>query len=256
MAKCKVIAHRGANKVAPQNTIPAFEKALEIGCDGFETDIHLTLDGFPVICHNYSINDTSTGEGDIRKLSLEELRKYDFGSYFHDKFKGTQIPKLEEFLTLTKNSDIEIMNIEIKPPLDGNYTIVEKTINMVKEYGLFDRLIISSFSSKVLIECKRVDPECKTGLLYSPERPITNKKMLFSYLKYAKELKVDYLHPHHLLVTKKYVETLHANGNKVNVWTVNKPELAQKLLGWGVDGLITDLPQMANDIIERFESSN
>ncbi len=253
MAKCKVIAHRGANKVAPQNTIPAFEKALEIGCDGFETDIHLTLDGYPVVCHNYSIDDTSTGEGDIRKITLEEIRKYDFGSYFHDKFKGTKIPTLEEFLALTKNSDIEIMNIEIKPPLDGNFTIVEKTINMVKEYGLFDRLLISSFSSKVLIECKRVDPECKTGLLYSPERPITYKKMLFSYLKYAKELKVDYLHPHYFLVTKKYVEKLHANGIKVNVWTVNKPELAQKLLSWGVDGLITDLPQMANDVIKRFE---
>lgn len=253
MSKCKVISHRGANRVAPQNTIPAFEKSLEIGCDGFETDIHLSKDRIPVVCHNYSINDTSTGSGDIRKMTLNELRQFDFGSYFHDKFKGTKIPTLEEFLTLCENADIEIMNIEIKPPLDGDYSIVAKTIEAVKEHGLFDKLLISSFSSKVLIECKNVDSDCKTGFLYSPERPVTYRKMLFNYVKYAKEIKADYLHPHYALVTKRYVEKLHENGIKVNVWTVNKPEIAQKLLKCGVDGLITDLPKMANDIISRFE---
>ena len=93
MAKCKVISHRGANRVAPQNTIPAFKKSLEIGCDGFETDIHLTVDGHPVICHNYTIDETSNGSGEVKSKTLEELRSYDFGSYFSDELAQAQTSK-------------------------------------------------------------------------------------------------------------------------------------------------------------------
>lgn len=253
MAKCKVISHRGANKEAPQNTLPAFKKSIEIGVDGFETDIHITADGVPVICHNYTIDETSDGQGNIKDMTLEQLRSHDFGSYFHEKFKGTTLPTLEEFLSLCESADIEIMNIEIKPPLDGNMEIVGKTIDAVKQHGLFEKLLISSFDPNVLIECKKIDSNCKTGYLYAPNKAHFYKKTLFGYVKFAKELKVDYMHPHYFAVTKKYVNDLHKNGIKVNVWTVNKPETAEKLLKFGVDGLITDVPQMVNALIERFD---
>ncbi len=93
----KIIAHRGANKVAPQNTMPAFIKAKEMGAHGFENDVHYTKDGYIVICHNYSIDETSDGSGLILDMTLEELRKYDFGSYFSPAFAGTRIPTLDEF---------------------------------------------------------------------------------------------------------------------------------------------------------------
>lgn len=253
MAKCKVISHRGANKEAPQNTIPAFKRSLEIGCNGFETDIHLTDDGYPVICHNYTIDETSNGKGEVRTIKLDELRSYDFGSYFDEKFKGTQLPLLDEFLEVSKDEQVEIMNIEIKPPLDGNMDIVKKTIDAVKEKGLFDKLLISSFSPEVLVECKRIEPKCKTGFLYAPNKVFFYKKMLFGYVKFAKSINADYLHPHYLSVTKHYVKKLHKNGIKVNVWTVNKPETAEKLLKFGVDGLITDLPAMANELVEKYD---
>lgn len=252
MAKCKVISHRGANKEAPQNTIPAFKRSLEIGCDGFETDIHLTSDGYPVICHNYTIDETSTGNGEVRSKTLQELRTYDFGSYFDKKFRGTQLPLLDEFLDVSDDEQVEIMNIEIKPPLDGNLEIVKKTIDAVKEKGLFDKLLISSFSPEVLVECKRIEPKCKTGLLYAPNKLFYLKKMLFGYVKFAKSINADYLHPHFFAVTKHYVKKLHKNGIKVNVWTVNKPEIAEKLLKYGVDGLITDLPAMANELVAKY----
>lgn len=253
MAKCKVISHRGANKEAPQNTIPAFKKSIEIGVDGFETDIHLTSDGVPVVCHNYTIDETSNGQGEIKSMTLEQLRTYDFGSYFHEKFKNTQLPTLEEFLDLCENADIEIMNIEIKPPLDGNMEIVKKTIDAVKAHGLFDKLLISSFDANVLIECKNVDSKCKTGFLYAPNKSHFYTTMLFGYVKFAKKIKADYLHPHYYTVTKRYVDRLHKNGIKVNVWTVNKPETVNKLLKYGVDGLITDVPKTVNALVERFE---
>ena len=125
MSVCKVISHRGANKQAPQNTIPAFEKSIEIGVDGFETDVHMSRDGVPVICHNYTIDETSNGIGAISDMTLEQLRSYDFGSYFHDEFRGTKLPTLDEFLILCETADIEIMNIELKTPLSGEKGIVK-----------------------------------------------------------------------------------------------------------------------------------
>lgn len=253
MSKCKVISHRGANREAPQNTLPAFKKSIEIGVDGFETDIHLTADGVPVICHNYTIDETSDGHGNVKEMTFEQLRTHDFGSYFHEKFKGTTLPSLEEFLSLCETADIEIMNIEIKPPLDGNMEIVAKTIDAVKAHGLFDKLLISSFDANVLVECKNVDPKCKTGYLYAPNKAHFYTNMIFGYVEYAKKIKADYLHPHFISVTKQYVKKLHKNGIKVNVWTVNKPETVKKLLEMGVDGIITDVPQMVNALVARFE---
>lgn len=254
MVDCKVISHRGANKEAPQNTIPAFKKSIEIGVDGFETDIHLTSDGIPVICHNYTIDETSDGQGNVKDKTLEELRTHDFGSYFHEKFKGTTLPTLEEFLALCETADIEIMNIEIKPPLDGNMEIVEKTINAVKAHGLFGKLLISSFDPNVLVECKRIDPDCKTGFLYAPNKLFFYKQMLFGYVAFAKKIKADYLHPHYFAVTKKYVRDLHKNGIGINVWTVNKPETVNKMLKCGVDGIITDVPGTVNELVKKFQN--
>lgn len=252
MAKFNVISHRGANLVAPQNTLPAFEKSIEIGVDGFETDIHLTSDGVPVVCHNYTIDETSDGTGEVNKMTYDELRAFDFGSYFHEKFKGTKAPSLEEFYTLCESADIEIMNVEIKPPLDGNMEIVAKTIDAAKAHGLFDKLLISSFSADVLVECKKVDPQCKTGFLYAPNKTHFYKEMVFGYVKFAKKIKADYLHPHFSAVTKRYCKKLHENGIGINVWTVDKPSTITKMMKCGVDGLITNDPETCKALIARF----
>ena len=146
----KILAHRGANKHAPQNTIPAFLKAIELGAEGVENDVHLTKDGALVICHNYTIDETSDGKGNISDYTLEELKRFDFGAYFSPDFKGTQIPTLHEFLDIA--DPFEIINVEIKSPKSGEKEIVRKTIECVKEHHLFDRLIISSFDPRLLVE--------------------------------------------------------------------------------------------------------
>ncbi|MGN1169175.1 MAG: glycerophosphodiester phosphodiesterase, partial [Acutalibacteraceae bacterium] len=138
----KIISHRGANRLAPQNTLPAFEAALKIGVDGFETDVHLTADGVPVICHNYKVNETSDGTGKISAMTYDEFKSYDFGGYFSPEFKGTTAPSLDEFLRLCLGADLEIINIELKPSLENDMSVVSKTIQMVKDYGLSDKLLI------------------------------------------------------------------------------------------------------------------
>ena len=148
--ECKIIAHRGANKKAPQNTMPAFRQAVEDGADGFETDVHLTRDGKLVICHNYAIDATSDGRGLISDYTFDELRTFDFGSYFSADFCGTQLPTLEDFLSVCESGNIEVINIELKSPKNKNYDIVKKTLAVCRSRGVLDRVIISSFDPRIL----------------------------------------------------------------------------------------------------------
>ncbi len=105
-------AHRGASGYAPENTLPAFEKAVELGTDAIECDIHMTSDGYIVVNHNFDIQQTSNGTGFIKELSLKELQEFDFGIQFGEQFKNTRIPTFEEMLDVVKN--IKLINIEIK----------------------------------------------------------------------------------------------------------------------------------------------
>ncbi len=247
-----IISHRGANKYAPQNTIPAFEKAIELGTDGFETDLHITKDGHVVICHNYTIDETSTGKGKIAEMTLDELRRYDYGSYFSKKFEGTQIPTIDDFLSLVEKTDIKILNIEIKPPKEKETAIVRETIRAVKEHGLFDKLLISSFSPEILREAKRIDRNCKTGFLYAPNSP-TTPLVAWRIISYVKSLGCDAVHPHFIFVNKKYIEKAHAAGLMVNPWTVDLPEIIDNMMRWGADGIITNLPDVVGKMKERYE---
>lgn len=254
MAECNVISHRGANLVAPQNTIVAFQKSMEIGCDGFETDIHLTKDGIPVVCHNFTIDETSDGNGAIKDMTLEELRTYDFGKYKGAEFEGTKIPTLDEFLSLsTQMGDkMKVLDIELKSERVGEAgtELAQKTIDAVKEHGLFDKLLISSFDPSILVVCKKIDKNCKTGLLYSPDK-LLGIKICTHPVTFAKEIGADALHPFFMCVSKNYVERAHEAGIQVNPWTVNKESTARRLLKWGVDGLITDNPGLMNMILQK-----
>lgn len=250
MAVCNVISHRGANKVTPQNTIEAFKKAIQFRADGFETDVHLTSDGVPVICHNYTIDKISDGKGAIASNTLDYLKRFDFGSYFHHSYKGVEIPTLEEFLTLSKKANLKVLNIEIKSPRNKDYIIVDKILDAVKAHGLFDKLLISSFDPDLLVYIKDKDENCKTGFLYSPDKPITYKRVLGNEIGFAKSIDADALHPHQMFVTQKLIDEAHENGIMVNPWTVNKEKDIIKLVKMGVDGVITDVPNIAKRLIE------
>lgn len=240
-----VIAHRGANRFAPQNTLPAFSKAIELNSDGVETDIHITADGHFVLCHNGSVEKTSNGKGRIPDLTLKELKALDFGSRFGNGFVNIPIPTLDEFLQLMKKS-ASTLNIELKPQKNKSLDFVEKVIDKVKEYGLEERLFISSFDRRILERVKSVDPAVKTGYLYPAMGEIV-RRWLVSPVALARSSGVDFLLPHQSYVSRAFIKKAHDAGLRVAVWTVNKTETAEKLMNWGADGIITDCP----DIIKR-----
>lgn len=245
-----VIAHRGANRFAPQNTISAFVKAAELGSDGVETDVRVTKDGHLVLCHNATVNGTSDGRGKIKDHYLGELFNYDFGAWFGSKFENTAIPTIDDFLSAMKNNPVSILDIELKPN-KGENEFVERIINRVKEYGLGEKLLISSFDEGILSRVKEIDPSIKTGYLY-PSSVNWAMTKIIDPVKKAAESKIDFLLPHSSYVTKKIIDKAHEKGIKVACWTVNKLETIDKLYEMGADGVITDYPDIMKNKIDSY----
>ncbi len=244
-----VLAHRGANKQAPQNTLPAFKKAIDLNADGLETDVHLSSDGHVVICHNYTIDETSTGSGLIYEKTLSELKDYDFGSYFSDEFKGVTLPTLPELLDLTK--EMTLINIEIKPPkIDCD--LVKKVVETIHKYGIVKNSIVSCFDPECIRQVKEIDSNVKTGLLYEDD-DLGREIMSFGVAKYCQQLNADAAHPHRKLITQKEVVELHDLGMKVNPWTVNKEEEIIRFTNWGCDALISDVPDYVRKVLEEMK---
>lgn len=241
-----VLAHRGANKVAPQNTLPAFQKALDFNADGLETDVHLSLDGHIVICHNYTIDETSNGTGRVDEMTLSQLKSYDFGSYFSDEFKGVTLPTLPELLDLTKS--MKLINIEIKPP-QKDCDLVKKVVEAIHEYGIVENSIVSCFDPECIRLVKEIDKNVKTGLLYEDDK-LGNEIMTFGVAKYCKQLNADAAHPHRKLITEAEIIDLHNLGIAVNPWTVNKEEEIVRFTQWGCDALISDVPDYCLKVLK------
>lgn len=131
-----VIAHRGANKLAPQNTIHAFLKAAELKSDGVETDVHVTKDGELVLCHNGTVDKTSDGKGRISDMSLSDLKRFDFGSWFGRRFKNTTIPTLDEFLQTMKDTAVSVLNIELNRRRAASSTLWIRSFKRPRNTGL------------------------------------------------------------------------------------------------------------------------
>lgn len=244
-----VLAHRGANKVAPQNTIPAFKKSVEFLADGIETDVHLCLDNEIVICHNYTIDETSNGAGRIDEMTLAQLKNYDFGSYFSKDFAGVSLPTLSELLDVVKN--MNLINIEIKPPQKDN-DLIKKVVEKIHEYSIVGNTIVSCFDPECVCKVKEIDNNIQTALLYEKSE-LGDEIMSFGVAKYCKQLGVDAAHPEYFLISHKEIMELHNLGIRVNPWTVNERQDIIKLTQWGCDALITDVPDFCKKVLEELK---
>jgi len=241
-----VISHRGANRLAPENTLPAFEKSLEFGVDGFENDCHMTADGHVVVIHDETVDRTSNGTGFVYQKTLAELRELDFGSWFSPEFAGTKIPTLEEWFGLC--GSLKVINVELKRAPDGSTACAAATIVLAKKMGLFDRLIISSFDMEMLDACKAADPATRTCLLFSPVTPIT-EEVMDEPVAFAKAHDLYAYHPFVGMLGQDFIEECKDAGIVVNAWVVNQSHGINALRDWGCDGIITDEPELTMQLI-------
>ncbi len=234
-SQMKIIAHRGYSGEYPENTRAAFVAAIEAGCDGFETDVHLTADGEPVILHDAELDRTSTGSGLVYKQTYRELLTYDFGAKYHPRFRGERILHLSELLELTREHGL-LLNIELKFPRFAYPEIERKVISLVREYGMEDQTLLSSFNHISMKLCGELCPQIRTGLLYM--------NPLYRAERYAATCEAYALHPHHLLLQfeQGLASRAREQGMKLHAWTVNEPSDFERMRDLGADAVITDHP--------------
>lgn len=239
-----VFAHRGDLAHAPENTLPSFQQAIQKGADGVELDAKLTVDGHVIVFHDMSVDRTSNGSGKVASLTLEAIRKLDAGSWFNEKFKGTQVPLLEEvFETVGKDKLINIELTNYSTPRDG---LVDKVCDLIKRHGNQKQIIFSSFFASNLRRGAHILPEISRGLLAMPGIVgIWARSFGFTFGDYQA------LHPHISSVSREQVQRVHRLKRRVHVWTANLPEEIMRLKEWGVDGIFTDDPAIAMKGLDR-----
>ena len=242
-----VISHRGANRLAPENTLAAFKKSLEFGVDGFENDVHMTADGQLVVCHDDKVDRTSNGTGAICEMTFEALRALDFGGWFSPEFAGEKIPTLEEFFDLC--GPLRVVNVEIKRAPDGSTAAAPAVVRLAREMGVFGKLIVSSFDMDMLQACLAEEPEARVCFLYAPNSGDVCDEVDEDPAGFAKKYGLYAYHPFVMQVTREYIDECHAAGIMVNPWTVNQSHGIELLRDWGADGIITDDPVLAMQIV-------
>jgi glycerophosphoryl diester phosphodiesterase len=239
-----ILAHRGASVHAPENTLAAFELALAQGAHGVELDVKLSADGEVVVFHDATVERTTDGQGKVAQLSLAALRELDAGSFFSDEFRGEKIPTLfEVFETIGNRTIINVELTNYKTPRDG---LADKVCELVGRFELQDRVHFSSFLSSNLKRTRKLLPDTSCGLLaLGGWMGWWARSFGFNFGEYQA------LHPGLKDTTARQVARVHRLKRRVIVWTVNDGEDMRRLFNWGVDGIITDDPKLAVEILSE-----
>lgn len=232
----EIWAHRGASADAPENTLEAFAKAIEAGADGVEFDVQLSSDNHPVVIHDETLERTTNGTGAVRDHTLAELLALD-ASGGREGFAGARIPRLEEVLELIAGTSLRI-NLELKNS-EVDYPGLEQIVlDAVMGAGLAERAVYSSFNPDSVRRIVGLAPIADVALIYS--RPPVRA------LRAAIRLGASAVHPDRRFVPGAgWVERAHRRKLAVRPWVVNSPSRMRRLIGVGVDGFFTDVPELA-----------
>lgn len=241
-----VIGHRGFSRIAPENTLAAFEAATKFGVDMIELDVTLSKDGKLVVIHDDDLDRTTDGKGPVVKHTLKELKQMDAGSWLKEKFKGSKIPTLEEVFNQFGNK--VMINVEIKEPTHPTISVVEKVVDLIQKRNLAPSVVISSFNHDVLKKVHSLDNSLKIAVL-------TDKSLdKIDAVELTKSLHGISFNPDSQHITKEAVDKLHEAGLLVLPWSHtpdDNPKTIQKLLDIGVDGIFTNHPDVMKDKITK-----
>ncbi|HEX7395243.1 MAG TPA: glycerophosphodiester phosphodiesterase family protein [Anaerolineaceae bacterium] len=238
-----VYAHRGANTCAPENTLAAFCKARQQGADGIEMDVKLTADGEVVIMHDQTVNRTTNGHGLLRSFGLVDLRRLDAGSWFDNAFRGERVPTLGEIFETLQDSilyDIELTNYGT--PFDQ---LLDKVLALIQKYELAHKVMVTSFFPNNISRFRSLAPSIEGGVI-----ALKGMAGFLSRSIVGRWFAPRAVIPVYLDLTPKYMLQQKAQNRKVFPWTVNDPADIQRMARWGVDGLITDVPETACKTLE------
>lgn len=228
------VAHRGASALAPENTMAGFEKAVELGADVIELDLHMSQDGELVVIHDDTLDRTTDGCGPVHQRSLGELMRLDAGRWFGEGFAGQRIPRLDE--VLDRFAGKVTLALEIKAGSTFFPGIEEKVVSALRQRAAIGDAAVASFDHYALRRLKEIEPTIRTAALLVG-RPVSLSAL-------AGPAKANGLALEASFVTKTEVEACRAAGLQLVVWVVNEPAQMRHFINLGVDGIITDRPDL------------
>lgn len=241
-----IIAHRGSSSFAPENTISAFNLAIHQHAHAIEFDVMLSADKNPVVIHDHTVDRTTNGNGAVRDMYLADLQALDAGSFFDVQFKDEKIPTLEEVLIQIGGKIF--INIELKNLVAPFDPLPSITANLVKEYGLEDDVIFSSFNPLALFKIKKSLPKSDTALLIWGG--LYGRIIQHPLIKIIPHKAV---HLNYEIINTKLIDMLHRSERRVLVYTVDDVNEMKKLYAMGVDGIFTNDPLSARKMLDAME---
>lgn len=231
------VAHRGATAYTPENTIAAFDLAVDMKADYIEIDVQRSKDGELVLIHDTTVDRTTDGTGKVGDLTLEQLRSLDAGSWKGEQFAGVPIPTFEEILDHYHGKIgilIELKAPELYPGIEEQVAAALIERNLHKPQN--EKIIIQSFNFESIKKMDQLLPQVPIGVLTS-NRADTTLEALQEFSTYA-----DWFNPSYGIVTEELVNQVHSLGMQIGSWTVRSQEAADFLFEMGVDAIISDYP--------------
>jgi glycerophosphoryl diester phosphodiesterase len=237
----KTVAHRGASRFAPENTLASFDLAVKQKADYIEMDVQMTKDGELVVIHDPFLNRTTSGTGRIKDICLKEIRQLDAGSWFHGGFAKEKIPTLQEVLDRYSNKTgllIELKDPHLYPGIEHLLAneLTKRKLHLRKDHSI----IVQSFDYNSIKEFNKLLPTVPTGiLLFAP--PSGGQLDEYSF-------HVQYINPYHGALNHQLIKSIKKRGFKLFTWTVDEKDTYLRITNWGVDGVITDIPCLKDDL--------
>ena len=233
------IAHRGASGHAPENTMEAFQKGVEMKSDYIEIDVQMTKDGELIVIHDTTVDRTTDGTGKVGDLTLEEFEQLDAGSWFSEAYAGEEVPTFEEVLDAFRGKTgilIELKAPELYPGVEEKIANALIERNMSKPNN--NKIIIQSFNHESMKKSKELLPNLSHGVLTGGSWANVTEEQLAQFAAYA-----DYFNPTMNIVTHELVSDVHEAGMDIFPYTSRTQEQAWRLFDLNVDGIITDFPE-------------
>ena len=231
-----VIAHRGASGMAPENTMAAFTRALDVGADAIELDVRLTRDGRVVVIHDRRLERTTTGRGFVGTYALKELKSLDAGSWFGAKFGGEHIPTLDEVFDGLPGDFL--IYVELKARGYGAWPLAARVIELMRRFNRWDSTMIASFNPLAMAYVRAAEPRITRGYIWSSRHPLPLRARWLSPL-----VNPHWLAPDRQTLTLEILSRFHAMGKPVAAWDMDASADMGRLKHMGLDAAVTDHPE-------------
>lgn len=235
-------AHRGASSYAPENTLSAFKKAIELGANGIELDLKMTKDKKIVIFHDKLIDKKSNGTGKLKDYTYEELKNLDFGSWFDKKYEGEHIVLFEDFAKEFLNKNLTFA-IELKV-----LGIEKEVLDIINKYKKHDNIYISSFKYEVLRNIRQIDNNVKISWLVDK---IDNDK-----ISELLSINGNQICPNSNNISKSDIELVRRNGLSIRLWGIDNEEIMEKVYNLDIDGMTVNFPDKLNQLLKNGSTDN